>query len=175
MVLIGEIRDLETAEAAIQAVADRPPGLQHAAHQRRLLSANTRLLDMGVEPFLVTSSRGGRAWPSGWSARSAPTARRPTSPTATKLPADFNYQGGELWRGQGCRECRNTGYRGRLGIFELMVINDEIRELIMKRSGAGSIMHAGRKNGLGLLREDGWDKVRLGITTPAEVQRVTKM
>ena len=68
----------------------------------------------------------------------------------------------------------HTGYRGRLGIFELLVINEEIRELIVQRAGAGSIMAAGRKNGLVLLREDGWNKVRLGITTPAEVQRVTK-
>jgi type II secretory ATPase GspE/PulE/Tfp pilus assembly ATPase PilB-like protein len=80
-----------------------------------------------------------------------------------------------LWRGKGCRRCNNTGYRGRLGIFELLVVNDEIRGLIMDRAGAGSIVTAGRKNGLVLLREDGWNKVRQGITTPAEVTRVTKI
>jgi general secretion pathway protein E/type IV pilus assembly protein PilB len=129
---------------------------------------------MGVEPFLVASSV------------EAVLAQRLVrkicldckegyKPDSNKLPADFNYQGGELWRGKGCRRCNNTGYRGRLGIFELLVLNDEVRELIMKRAGSGSIITAGRKNGLVLLREDGWNKVRQGITTPAEVTRVTKM
>jgi general secretion pathway protein E/type IV pilus assembly protein PilB len=173
VILVGEIRDLETAETAIQASLTGHLVFS-TLHTNDAASANTRLLDMGVEPFLVASSV--EAVLAQRLVRKICTdCKEAYKPDPNKLPADFNYLSGDLWRGKGCRRCNNTGYRGRLGIFELLVLNDEIRELIMKRSGSGSIIAAGRKNGLVLLREDGWNKVRQGITTPAEVTRVTKM
>ncbi len=172
VILVGEIRDLETAETAIQASLTGHLVFS-TLHTNDAASANTRLLDMGVEPFLVASSVEA-VLAQRLVRKICPSCKESYKPDPRKLPADFNYQDGELWRGRGCRQCNNTGYRGRLGIFELLVLNDEVRELIMERAGAGSIMAAGRKNGLVLLREDGWNKVRQGITTPAEVGRVTK-
>ncbi len=78
-----------------------------------------------------------------------------------------------LW-GVGCRECGNSGFRGRTGLVELMIVNDEIGELVMKRASAVKISEAGKRNGLVPLREDGWAKVAAGLTTPEEVLRVTK-
>ncbi len=172
VILVGEIRDLETAEIAIQASLTGHLVFS-TLHTNDAASANTRLLDMGVEPFLVASSVEA-VLAQRLVRKICADCKEAYKPEATKLPPDFNYQGGQIWRGRGCRRCNNTGYRGRLGIFELLVLNDEVRELIMKRSGSGAIITAGRKNGLVLLREDGWNKVRQGITTPDEVQRVTK-
>ncbi len=80
-----------------------------------------------------------------------------------------------MFRGTGCRECRQTGYRGRLGIFELMMIDDQIRELIVHRKSAGDILEAARATGFRLMREDGIAKVREGITTIDEIVRTTKV
>lgn len=92
-----------------------------------------------------------------------------------KLPHDFNYQPGQkLYRGRGCRECRHSGYRGRYGIFELMTMNDELREMVVKHGSIGQMIDAARRNGLRAMREDGWEKVRRGETTIEEVARVTK-
>lgn len=96
-------------------------------------------------------------------------------PDAKLLPSDFPYDGRELYRGSGCRECRGSGFRGRTGIFELLLMNDEIRELVMQRSGTARIIEAARRNGLILLREDGWRRVLDGITTPEEILRVSKI
>jgi type II secretory ATPase GspE/PulE/Tfp pilus assembly ATPase PilB-like protein len=79
-----------------------------------------------------------------------------------------------LWRGEGCRKCRGTGYYGRTGLYELMLASDAVREQIMKRSSAELITAIAKREGLRLLREDGWIKVRAGITTPEEVIRATK-
>ena len=83
--------------------------------------------------------------------------------------------GQKLTRGKGCRECRNSGYRGRLGIFELLMITDKIREMIVQRKSATDILAVARKQGLKLMREDGWTKVEKGLTTVEEVVRVTKI
>jgi type II secretion system protein E len=172
VILVGEIRDLETAETAIQASLTGHLVFS-TLHTNDAASANTRLLDMGVEPFLVSSSVEA-VLAQRLVRKICKDCKEAYKPDPSKLPADFNYKGEDLWRGRGCRQCLNTGYKGRLGIFELLVLNDEVRDLIMKRAGAGSILQAGRRNGLVLLREDGWDKVRQGVTTPQEVMRVTK-
>ena len=96
-------------------------------------------------------------------------------PDPSDLPPDFDYQPGEtLWRGRGCRTCRSTGYYGRTGLFELMTATDRIRERVMARAPAGEVLAAAQADGLRPLREDGWLKVRSGITTPEEVIRATK-
>ena len=174
VVMIGEIRDLETGEAAIQASLTGHLVLS-TLHTNDACSAPTRLLDMGVEPFLVSSTL------------VAVMAQRlvrvicqeckeEVEPDREKLPPDFQLEpGAKIWRGRGCRKCRETGFRGRTGLFELLVIDDGVREKIMTRSPAGEIIHVAVKHGLRLLREDGWMKVRAGITTPQEVMRSTKL
>jgi general secretion pathway protein E len=171
--MIGEIRDLETAEAAIQAALTGHLVFS-TLHTNDACSAPTRLLDMGIEPFLVTSTL-----EAAMAQRLVRTickeCREPYEPDRSKLPADFTLPAGApLYRGVGCRKCRNTGFRGRSGIFELMVANDAIREQVMNRSTVSSVINAARNAGMHLLREDGWEKVRDGVTTIEEVMRVTK-
>ena len=173
-VMIGEIRDLETAEAAIQAALTGHLVLS-TLHTNDACSAATRLLDMGVEPFLVTSTLA-----AAMAQRLVRTicreCREEYEPDPGQFPRDFVLEPGtKLWRGAGCRNCRGTGYRGRTGLFELMVADDAISERIMARGSSGDIMAAAVKGGLRFLREDGWMKVRAGITTPEEVMRSTKV
>jgi type II secretion system protein E len=174
VVMIGEIRDLETAEAAVQASLTGHLVFS-TLHTNDACSAATRLLDMGMEPFLVTSTLEA-AMAQRLIRTICPDCKEPYEPDPEKLPADLRLKRGDvLYRGVGCRKCRGTGYRGRTGIFELMVANDAIRERIMARAPANEISHAARASGLRLLREDGWQKVRAGKTTPEEVMRSTKV
>jgi type II secretion system protein E len=175
VILVGEIRDKETAEVAINASLTGHLVFS-TLHTNDAVSATTRLLDMGIEPFLISSSV------------EAVMAQRlvrtickhckeehlPEHPS--QLPRDFEYQPGEkLWRGRGCRECRQTGYAGRRAIFELMILDDELREMVVQRKSASQMLPVARRNGLRLLREDGWRLVRRGLTTPEEVLRATKV
>jgi len=174
VVMIGEIRDLETAEAAIQSSLTGHLVLS-TLHTNDACSAATRLLDMGVEPFLVTSTLAA-AMAQRLVRTICQDCKEAYAPDPDRLPADFALDpGARLHRGAGCRKCRGTGYHGRTGIFELMVADDAIRERIMARSPVGLVAEAARKGGMHLLREDGWVKVRAGITTPEEVMRSTKV
>jgi len=173
-VMIGEVRDLETAEAAIQASLTGHLVLS-TLHTNDACSAPTRLLDMGLEPFLVTSTL-----VAAMAQRLVRTicqeCKEPYEPDRERLPADFKLEpGARLWRGRGCRKCRDTGFRGRTGLFELLVLDDDLREKIMARAPTGQVIHVAVRNGLRVLREDGWRKVRAGITTPQEVMRSTKV
>jgi len=173
VVMIGEIRDLETAEAAVQSALTGHLVFS-TLHTNDSCSSITRLLDMGVEPFLVTSTV-----EAAMAQRLVRTicseCKEPYEPDPTTLPRDFNYQPGEpLWHGAGCRRCRGTGYHGRTGLFELMVNSEGIREKIMDRSPVGKILAIAKGEGLRFLREDGWSRVREGITTPEEIIRATK-
>ncbi|QDV89602.1 Type II secretion system protein E [Phycisphaerae bacterium RAS2] len=172
VIMVGEIRDLETAETAVQASLTGHFVLS-TLHTNDAPSATTRLLDMGVEPFLVSSSL------------EAVLAQRLIRtickhckeeylPEKHEIPPDFNYQGEKLFRGRGCRECRNTGYSGRKGLFELMMVDDDIRELVLQRSSSGKIRNLAIQHGMVQLRDDGWEKVRKGITTLSEVVQATK-
>ena len=172
-VMIGEIRDAETAEAAIQASLTGHLVLS-TLHTNDACSASTRLLDMGVEPFLVASTLSG-AMAQRLVRAICPHCKESYLPDREQLPEDLRTelpQGAELYRGTGCRKCRHTGYHGRSGLFELMVSNDIIRELMMNRAPTNKIAAAAKDNGMHMLRADGWDKVRAGITTPEEVLRV---
>ncbi len=172
-VMIGEIRDLETAEAAIQASLTGHLVLS-TLHTNDASSAATRLLDMGVEPFLLTSTLAG-AMAQRLIRTICPHCKEEYEPDVENLPPDFKLEPGQtLWRGAGCRKCRDTGFRGRTGLFELLVADDSIHEKIMERASSGAIMKVAVRRGLRLLREDGWMKVRAGITTPEEVMRSTK-
>jgi general secretion pathway protein E/type IV pilus assembly protein PilB len=175
VVMIGEIRDLETAEAAIQAALTGHMVLS-TLHTNDACSAATRLLDMGVEPFLVTSTLNA-AMAQRLVRMICPDCKEAYEPDREKLPVDFELAPGEvLYHGRGCRKCRNTGYHGRSGLFELMGNSPEVSDKILAQASSYEIERVARETaGLRLLREDGWDKVRAGITTPEEVLRCTKM
>jgi len=174
VILVGEIRDLETAETAINASLTGHLVFS-TLHTNDAVSATTRLLDMGVEPFLISSSVEGVLAQRLVRTVCESCKTEYVIDAAETLPKDFGYKAGEkLYRGKGCRECLSTGYRGRSGLFELLAMNDEVREMIVARKSASQILPAARRAGLRLLREYGWDLVRAGRTTPEEVVRATK-
>ena len=174
VVMIGEIRDLETARAAIQASLTGHLVLS-TLHTNDAASAPMRLIDMGVEPYLVSSTLIG-SMAQRLVRKICPKCRTAYPADATEVPPDFGLQPGEkLFRGKGCDHCRKSGYRRRGGLYELLVMNDAISQKIMDRAPLPAIIAEGRKNGLRLLREDGWMKVREGITTVEEVLKCTAL
>jgi general secretion pathway protein E/type IV pilus assembly protein PilB len=174
VVLIGEIRDLETAENAIQASLTGHLVFS-TLHTNDAPSAFTRLIDMGVEPFLVGTTIEG-VMAQRLVRTICPECKVQYEPDEEALPKDFPKPAPrfELWKGAGCRACRNTGYRGRLGIFELMVTGDTIRELCVQRVNASVIRNQALKEGMITLRQDGWRKVLQGVSTLEEVARNTQ-
>jgi general secretion pathway protein E len=172
VVMIGEIRDLETARAAIQAALTGHLVLS-TLHTNDAGSAPMRLIDMGVEPFLVSSTLIG-AMAQRLVRKICPHCKTEHLLDRAKLPKDFPLEAEEkMYRGQGCPACRNIGYRGRSGIYELMLMDDAVSEKIMNRAPSSEIVQAARQNGMRLLREDGWLKVKQGVTTPEEVLKCT--
>ena len=172
IIMIGEIRDLETAEAAVQASLTGHLVFS-TLHTNDAAGAMTRLLDMGVEPFLVASSVEG-VMAQRLVRRICPDCTDSYLPEPSELPLDFGAVQA-LFRGAGCRECRNTGYRGRLGIYELLTVTEPLREMVLARVNAGRIAQAAVDAGdLALLRSAGFAKVRQGETTITEVVRATK-
>jgi general secretion pathway protein E len=172
VVMIGEIRDLETARAATQASLTGHLVLS-TLHTNDSASAPMRLIDMGVEPYLVSSTLIG-SMAQRLVRKICSKCKTEFTPTLDKLPRDFNFPAGQaLFYGQGCPNCRNLGYRGRAGLYELLVMSDEISAKIMDRAPAPEIVASARNHGLRLLREDGWQKVRRGVTTIEEVLKCT--
>jgi type II secretion system protein E len=175
VVLIGEIRDLETAENAIQASLTGHLVFS-TLHTNDAAGAYTRLVDMGVEPFLVSSTVEA-VMAQRLVRRLCPDCRQPYHPQPDDLPADFPFSelaGRPLYRTVGCRNCRHLGYRGRMGIYELMVTTEEVRHLAHDNASTWDIKKAAVRNGMATLRRDGWSKVVAGKTTVEEVVRVTK-
>ncbi|MCL4204238.1 MAG: Flp pilus assembly complex ATPase component TadA [Pirellulaceae bacterium] len=176
VVLVGEIRDFETAENAVQASLTGHLVFS-TLHTNDAAGAFMRLADMGVEPFLVCSTVEGVL-----AQRLVRTLCSECSeeyePDLSELPDDFPLdaiQGGQpIFRAVGCRHCRGTGYRGRAGIYELLVTNDEIRRLASERTPTNLIKQAAMRAGMKTLRQDGWHRVCRGQTTVDEVLRVTK-
>ena len=167
VIMVGEIRDRETADIAIRA-ALTGHFVYSTLHTNDAPSAITRLTDMGVENYLITSSL------------VAVLAQRlvriicrrcKTSAGNAITPEGETI---ESFRGAGCEHCSGAGYQGRMGIFELMELDDEIRQRIMANEDASQITEAARRHGMRNLREDGWMKVRDGVTTAEEVMRVTQ-
>jgi general secretion pathway protein E/type IV pilus assembly protein PilB len=177
IVLVGEIRDMETAENAIQASLTGHMVFS-TLHTNDAPSAYTRLVDMGVEPFLVASTV--EAVMAQRLVRTLCTkCREAYQPKREDVPKDFPWEefqnrGEPLFRPHGCRSCRQLGFVGRQGIFELCVTTDSVRQLAHDRSSSWEIRQAARKDGMQTLREDAWRKVLSGITTVDEVLRVTK-
>jgi general secretion pathway protein E len=174
VIMVGEIRDRSTAEIAIQASLTGHLVLS-TVHTNDSAGAVTRLVDMGVEPFLVASSLVGVL------AQRLVRTICPDCKETYKPPPQELIEIGldpevvhEVSRGRGCPRCLETGYKGRLGIYELMLVDDEIRQLVLRNVDANTIKNAARKKGLRSLREDGGEKVISGVTTTAEVARVTQ-
>ncbi len=176
IILIGEIRDLETAEHAIQASLTGHLVFS-TLHTNDAAGAYTRLIDMGVEPFLVSSTV--EAVMAQRLVRTlCPECRQAYRPQREDLPADFPFDqldaGATLYRAAGCRTCRNVGYKGRLGLFELLVTTNRVRQIAHERTSSWAIQQTALAQGMRTLRQDGWRKVLTGRTTVEEVVRVTK-
>ncbi len=177
VILVGEIRDLETAENATQASLTGHMVFS-TLHTNDSAGAFMRLGDMGVEPFLVASTVEG-VLAQRLVRVLCPDCKEPYHPDPDDLPDDFPVEQRldpnlQLYRPVGCERCRRNGYRGRLGIYELLVTNDEIRHLLTQAGTTDVIKQAAIRNGMDTLRVDGWNKVLAGITTIDEVMRVTK-
>jgi type II secretory ATPase GspE/PulE/Tfp pilus assembly ATPase PilB-like protein len=176
VIMVGEIRDLETAEIAIRAALTGHLVFS-TLHTNDAPSAFTRLIDMGIEPFLVASSV---------EAIMAQRLVRTICPHCkTEQPVEPDYlikigfpedeiATAKFWRGIGCDACRQLGYQGRLGIYELLLLNEAVRPLILNRSAASTIAQRAMEQGMRSLRHDGWNKVKAGLTTIEEVLRVTQ-
>ncbi len=168
VVLIGEIRDKETAETAIQASLTGHLVFS-TLHTNDAVGAATRLLDMGVEPFLVASSLEA-VLAQRLVRRVCDACREAYAPDRATLPKGLSLPGATLSRGKGCRECRSTGYRGRVGIYELLTLTDPMRELVVARAPAPRLLASARgDDALRPLSEDAFEKVARGITTLDEV------
>jgi general secretion pathway protein E len=176
VILVGEIRDLETAEIAIQSALTGHLVFS-TLHTNDAASAVTRLIDMGIESFLVTSSV------------IAILAQRLVRTICNECREQYTPEKESLqsvginpdvvadrrfYRGRGCPNCLHTGYRGRTGIFELMILDDRVKNLILKTSDANAIKHRAVEQGMTTLRQDGAQKVLQGATTIEEVFRVTQ-
>jgi general secretion pathway protein E len=172
VIMVGEIRDAETAEIAIQAALTGHLVFS-TLHTNDAAGAISRLLEMGVEDYLLASSLLG-VLAQRLVRKVCSRCRRPAEMAAEVLHEIGANGDGRVFEGGGCEECSQTGYRGRSGIFELLLVNEVIRPLILKRSSADVIKDAAVQQGMRTLREDGWQKVRTGVTTVAEVVRVTQ-
>jgi type II secretion system protein E len=177
VIMVGEIRDLETAEIAIRAALTGHLVFS-TLHTNDAPSAFTRLIDMGIEPFLVASSV---------EAVMAQRLVRTICPHCKEeQKVEQNYlrrigfpeeeiQTAKFYRGAGCEKCRQLGYQGRMGIYELLILNESLRPLILNRAPASTIAAKAIEFGMRTLRTDGWNKVRAAQTTIEEVLRVTQI
>lgn len=171
VILIGEIRDSETAESATQAALTGHLVFS-TLHTNDAPSALPRLIDMGVEPYLVASTVEGIL--AQRLVRRLCSECRHADTDHSELPPDFDTQGATVYAPAGCRACGETGYAGRVGLFELLVVDGTIREMTSDRRPASEIAKYARKAGMKTLRESGWEAVRAGTTSIDEVLRVSK-
>jgi type II secretion system protein E len=173
VVLIGEIRDGETAQSAIQASLTGHLVFS-TLHTNDAPGAFTRLIDMGVEPYLVASTLEG-VLAQRLVRVLCPKCKKAASPKPDELPPDFPAPIPEvIYHPVGCRECRDSGYVGRTGIYELLPSDAKVRQLCVDRADSSKIREHGINSGMMTLRNCGWLKVREGITSVGEVLRITK-
>jgi len=187
VIMVGEIRDRETADIAIRASLTGHLVFS-TLHTNDAPSAITRLTDMGVENYLLTSSvvavlaqRLVRVVCSDCKKEQTVTATQLHSmlrsmglEAEVKVELGANGEQHKISRGAGCEACAQTGFRGRAGIFELMELNDDLRKLILANADSGTLSQAARSNGMRTLQEDGMAKMLAGLTTPEEIVRVTQ-
>ena len=178
VILVGEIRDSETAEIAIRAALTGHLVLS-TLHTNDSVGAVNRLVDMGIDPFLVASSL---------SASIAQRLVRRICPHCKKQDEDIPErirmeiadavvcadEDVEAWHGTGCVECGQTGYRGRVALYEFFLMNEYIEDMVTRRASSVDLRQAGAKQGMKNLRQDGWNKVMRGVTSISEINRITK-
>ena len=174
VIMVGEIRDLETAEIAIQAALTGHLVFS-TLHTNDAPGAVTRLQDMGCEPYLVSSVLNG-VLAQRLVRRICLACRAPDHPEPADLLAIgvTDASAVQLFRGKGCDECRGTGYRGRIGIYELFRLTEEGRSLIVRKVPAGELRRHAVEQGMVMLRADGWARACAGMTTVEEILRVTQ-
>ncbi|HZO87949.1 MAG TPA: ATPase, T2SS/T4P/T4SS family [Chthonomonadaceae bacterium] len=175
IIMVGEMRDLETAEIAVESSLTGHLVLS-TLHTNDAPSATIRMIDMGIEPFLVSATVIGIL--------AQRLGRKICTECKEYYEVEANYlrrfgfkpedpeQKVQIARGRGCEACRHTGYKGRIGFYELLRMNAEIAEMVVRRSPLSDIKEAAKANGMHELREDGLVKVLQGVTTPDEVMRV---
>jgi general secretion pathway protein E len=177
IIMIGEIRDAETAEIAIHSALTGHLVFS-TLHTNDAAGAVTRLLEMGMENYLISSSMLG-IMAQRLVRVICPECKEVYTPemgVMEELGVDQNdAKDLPIYKGAGCEKCAQTGFKGRKGIYELLMVNDDIRELILDKAASNIIKDKGRANGMKTLREAGWDKVRSGISTVSEVLRVTQV
>jgi general secretion pathway protein E len=176
VIMIGEIRDLETAEIAIRSALTGHLVFS-TLHTNDAPSAITRLVDMGVEDYLLASSLIGILAQRLVRVICKDCKEPQMTPTAALRDIGFPVEGLgemiELQRGRGCANCDYSGYEGRLGIYELLEIDEDLRRLMVTNSDSNALRAQSMRSGMRSLKEDGWTKVLSGITTPDEVLRVS--
>ncbi|UCH81892.1 MAG: type II secretion system ATPase GspE [Nitrospiraceae bacterium] len=173
VIMVGEIRDVETAEIAIHSALTGHLVFS-TLHTNDAPGAVTRLLDMGIEGFLVSSSLIG-VLAQRLVRVICQSCKEPYTPQQEVIDkTEFNVSNMSTYHGAGCDECRNTGYRGRTGIFEFMIVDGEMRRLILDKSSSDIIRQRAVEKGMQVLRDNGWEKVKAGITTIEEVLRVSQ-
>ena len=175
IIMVGEVRDAETAQITIQ-TALTGHLVFSTIHTNTAAGGATRLMDMGIDPFLITSSV---------EAFLAQRLVRVICPECKVEVTDEKVDIGEtfpdfnpnrpFFRGKGCAACSKTGYKGRAGIYEILVMSSEIRKLILQKASADVIERKARELGIKSLSQSGWEKVFEGVTTPEEVRRVTQI
>ena len=174
VIMVGEIRDGETADIAIRAALTGHLVFS-TLHTNDAVGGITRLLDMGIEPFLLSSTV--RAFLAQRLVRTictyckAPATYSPTLLREMAFPVEL---GTTFHRGTGCDHCRQTGYQGRMAIHEICVITDRLRKLIVNKAGGNTLKQAATLGGMKTLRHDGWRRVAEGRTTIEEILRVTQ-
>ena len=173
VLMVGEIRDRETVEVAIQAALTGHLVFS-TLHTNDAPSSLTRLLDMGIEPFLMTSSLIG-VLAQRLVRLLCPKCKEPYRLTAQQARELGLSESAPLFRGKGCPSCKQSGYKGRVGIFELLLLSDPIKDLVVAKAPAHAIRDAARQAGMRSLREDGLAKAVAGLTTVEEVLRVTQL
>ena len=177
IIMVGEIRDYETAEIAIKAALTGHLVLS-TVHTNDAPSTIGRLVSMGVPPYLVSASL--NLLVAQRLVRRNCLECRVEAPGSTAVLETLGFTPKEAeavtcYRGKGCMSCNDTGYRGRISLFEVMLMNEEIREAILRGASTSELREMGRKNGMATLRESGLQKIRDGLTTPDEVARVTSL
>jgi type IV pilus assembly protein PilB len=175
VVMVGEIRDLETAEIAAQASLTGHIVFT-TLHTNDAPSSVARLLDLGIEPFLLTATIEGIV-AQRLVRKICEQCKTPFRPTESQLMelglSPNDVKGKQFYYGAGCSKCNNTGYRGRTGLYEIMTFNDEIRELIMNHASSNVLRTASQKAGMRLLRDAGLSAIYDGVTTIDEVVKET--
>ncbi|MBN8626123.1 MAG: Flp pilus assembly complex ATPase component TadA [Planctomycetes bacterium] len=173
VIMVGEVRDEETARTAIQAALTGHSVLS-TLHTNDACSAITRMVNMGVEPYLIGAALN-MVLAQRLVRRICPKCKAAYEPprTVRKAIERMGFEIDEFHKGVGCKNCRNTGYSGRIGVHELLVLDDEIRDIVVNNPTVAAVQEAASRKGMITLRQDGFRKVREGITTIEEILHIT--